>query len=109
MAETRCNIKDVTRQHLQVISYTSSREVLVRLAAYLTGGAKPFHARISIQPDVYLSGDRRGQPGDGLHVQVRADNLPEAACWQFTNPLVYTFGGEGYSPIIMTLSRALAE
>ena len=27
----------------------------------------------------------------------------------FTNPLVYTFCGEGYSPIIMTMSRALAE
>ena len=27
----------------------------------------------------------------------------------FTNPLVYTFCDEGYSPIIMTMSRALAE
>ena len=27
----------------------------------------------------------------------------------FTNPLVYTFCGEGYSPIIMTMSRALVE
>jgi len=28
----------------------------------------------------------------------------------FNNPLVYTFGGEqGYTPAIMTMSRALAE
>ena len=27
----------------------------------------------------------------------------------FVNPLVYTFGGEGYSPTVMTMSRALAE
>jgi hypothetical protein len=27
----------------------------------------------------------------------------------FCNPLVYKFGGEGYSPVIMTMSRALAE
>jgi hypothetical protein len=27
----------------------------------------------------------------------------------FVNPLVYTFGGEGYAPTIMTMSRALGE
>jgi hypothetical protein len=27
----------------------------------------------------------------------------------FINPLVYTFGGEGYSPVIMTMSRALPD
>jgi hypothetical protein len=29
--------------------------------------------------------------------------------WLVGNPLIYKFAGNGYAPVIMTMSRALAE
>jgi hypothetical protein len=65
---------------------------------------------MSNQPNhIYLVMDA-GRPVAAFTLKDEMKTYLRRRVDSFTNPLVYTFGGEhGYTPAIMTMSRAMGE